>query len=99
MRPARPGIAGARPVRASSTALAVDRSPPAFSVVMVGAIVVSAPVLWWAWVALTRDVDAAMTALWGGLGIGFGVLILGVTVGSLLFERRGGRLMEFAEST
>ena len=68
-------------------------------VVMVGAIVVSAPVLWWAWVAVTRDVDAAMTALWGGLGIGFGVLILGVTVGSLLFERRGGRLMEFAEST
>ncbi|GAA1959243.1 hypothetical protein [Microbacterium deminutum] len=67
--------------------------------VMVGSIVLSAPALWWGWIALTRDIDAAMLALWGGLAIGLVVLILGVVIGSFVFERRGGRLMEFAEST
>lgn len=67
--------------------------------VLLGAVVVSAPVLWWAWRALTVDIDDAMTALWGGLSIGGGVLLLGVAIGSLAFRRRGARLMEFAEST
>ncbi|WP_137845114.1 hypothetical protein [Microbacterium sp. 2FI] len=67
--------------------------------VMVGAVVLSAPVLWWAWIALTRDIAYATTALWSGLAIGLGVLVVGVVIGSLVFERRGGRLMEFAEST
>ncbi len=69
------------------------------SAVMLGAIVFSAPVLWWSWQAATGDIDVAMTALWGGLGIGFTVLVVGVLIGSAVFERRGGRLMEFAEST
>lgn len=69
------------------------------AVVMVGSLVLSAPVVWCAWLALQGDAVAATTALWGGLAIGLGVLIVGVTVGSLAFERRGGRLMEFAEST
>lgn len=68
------------------------------ALVMVGAIVVTAPVLWWAWEALQGDEESATTALWGGIGIGVGVLVVGVAVGSVLFERRGGRLMEFAES-
>ncbi|MET0736255.1 MAG: hypothetical protein ABWY55_11540 [Microbacterium sp.] len=68
-------------------------------VVLLGAIVVTAPVLWWSWLAIDSDIDYAMTALWGGLAIGLGILIIGVAVGSLVYERRGGRLMEFAEST
>jgi ABC-2 type transport system permease protein len=69
------------------------------TVVMLGAVVVSVPALWCAWLALTRDIDAAVPALWAGLAAGLGVLIVGVTAGSMLFSRRGGRLMEFAEST
>lgn len=67
--------------------------------VMLGALAVSAPALWCAWIALTRDVDAAMPALWAGLSAGLGVLVIGVIAGSMIFTRRGGRLMEFAEST
>lgn len=69
------------------------------AVVLMGALLLSAPVVWCAWLALQGDDTAATTALWGGLAIGAGVLLVGVTVGSLAFERRGGRLMEFAEST
>ena len=67
--------------------------------VMLGALVVSAPVLWCAWLTLQGDMDAATAALWSGLAIGLSVLTAGVTVGAIVFERRGGRLMEFAEST
>ncbi|QIG40333.1 hypothetical protein G5T42_13310 [Microbacterium sp. 4R-513] len=67
--------------------------------VMLGAVVLSAPALWWAWLALTRDVRYAETALWGGVGIGLFVLIAGIAVGSVVFRRREGRIMEFAEST
>jgi ABC-2 type transport system permease protein len=67
--------------------------------VMLGALVLSAPVLWCGWLALQGDTDAAEMALWGGLAIGLGVLLVGITIGAIAFERRGGRLMEFAEST
>ncbi|MDW4573000.1 hypothetical protein R8Z57_09495 [Microbacterium sp. M3] len=67
--------------------------------VMLGVLALSAPVLWCGWLALRGDTAAATTALWGGLAIGFGVLVVGIAVGSIAFERRGGRLMEFAEST
>ena len=69
------------------------------SLVMLGAVVVTVPALWCAWVALTDDIESATLALWAGLAAGFGVLIIGVTAGSMVFSRRGGRLMEFAEST
>jgi ABC-2 type transport system permease protein len=69
------------------------------ALVMLGALVVTAPVLWWSWRGLNGDAEATTTALWGGLAIGLGVLVVGVAVGSMVFERRGGRLMEFAEST
>jgi ABC-2 type transport system permease protein len=68
-------------------------------VVLVGAIVVSAPVLWWSFVAIGGDPEFAMAALWGGLLIGVFVLVAGVLVGSAVYERSTGRLMEFAEST
>jgi len=51
------------------------------------------------WLALQGDTDAADMALWGGLAIGLGVLVVGIAIGAIVFERRGGRLMEFAEST
>lgn len=66
--------------------------------VMLGAIALSAPALWWGWLAVTRDIDEAETALWGGAAIGSAVLLIGIGIGSAVFERRGGRLMEFAES-
>ena len=67
-------------------------------VVMLGAIALSAPALWWGWLALNGDIEAATMTLWGGLGIGVLVLVIGIAIGSAVFERRGGRLMEFAES-
>ncbi|MGX1701721.1 hypothetical protein [Microbacterium sp. NPDC055357] len=69
------------------------------TVVMLGAIACSIPALWWCWQAMNGDETRLTLALWGGLGIGLGVFVLGIAVGSVLFERRGGRVMEFAEST
>jgi len=67
--------------------------------VMLGTIALSAPALWWGWVALTDDIEAATMALWGGLVMGIAVLLMGIAIGAIVFESRGGRLMEFAEST
>jgi ABC-2 type transport system permease protein len=69
------------------------------SLVLGGALALSAPTLWLAWVALTDDIAFADWALWGGLATGVGVLLIGLAVGSLVFERREGALMEFAEQT
>ncbi|MDZ8172186.1 hypothetical protein [Microbacterium xanthum] len=69
------------------------------SFVMLGTIVLSAPVLWWAWHALGGDLDAAEHALWGGLGIGVVVLAVGIAIGGGVFRRRGSRIMEFAEAS
>ncbi len=69
------------------------------ALVMVGAIVLSAPALWWAWLALTRDIEFATAALWGGVAGGLVVLVAGVAVGAAVFSRRGDRIMEFAEAS
>ncbi|WP_235563018.1 hypothetical protein [Microbacterium sp. Root53] len=69
------------------------------AVVMMGAIVLSAPTLWLGWLTITQDVENAVPAMWTGLGIGFAVLVLGLGLGSWLFERRGARIMEFAGTT
>jgi len=66
--------------------------------VLLGALVVSAPALWWGWLAFTGDASAIPLALWGGLGVGAGVLVIGLAAGSAIFSRRGPRLLEFAES-
>jgi ABC-2 type transport system permease protein len=66
--------------------------------VLVGALVVSAPALWWAWRALTGTAVDATLALWAGLGSGIGMLVVGVIVGSAVYSRRGPRLLEVAES-
>jgi ABC-2 type transport system permease protein len=67
--------------------------------VMLGALALSSPALWWGWLTLTRDTGYGEMTLWGGLGIGAAVLIVGIAAGSAVFERRGSRIMEFAEST
>ncbi|MEJ1155789.1 hypothetical protein [Microbacterium marmarense] len=67
--------------------------------VLLGVLILSAPALWWAWQGLSGDDDAITTAMWGGIGIGAGVLLIGLGVGAAVFERRTSRLMEFAEST
>lgn len=66
--------------------------------VLLGAVVVSLPTLWWAWLALMGDVDYAAPALWGGVVTGVVVLGVGIAAGSFAFDRRGARLMEFAEA-
>lgn len=65
--------------------------------VLAGALLVSTPVLWWGWLATTAPGFADL-ALWGGIGIGAGVFLMGLAVGSVVFERRGTRLLEFAEA-
>ena len=69
------------------------------AVVMFGAVLLSVPALWWAWLALTVDESWAWTALWGGVGIGALALLIGIFAGGAVFDRTGERLMEFAEST
>lgn len=66
--------------------------------VLIGALVLSAPAFWWGWLAITSDIAFAQTALWGGLGIGVLVLVLGVVGGGWAFRRRSFAIMEFAES-
>jgi ABC-2 type transport system permease protein len=68
------------------------------ALVLLGSLVVSAPALWWAWLTVTGRVEFSAAALWGGVVIGVVVLVGGVAVGASAYERRTGRLMEFAES-
>ncbi len=68
------------------------------SLVMVGTLLVSAPTVWLAWLAVTEDPSEGATALLTGLATGVIVLMLGLALGSVVFERRGSALMEFAET-
>lgn len=67
--------------------------------VLCGAIVLSAPALWWSWLTLTRDVSYATPALWGGIAGGVVVLAVGLLIGAAVFERGSSRLMEFVETS
>jgi ABC-2 type transport system permease protein len=67
--------------------------------VMAGAIAAASPAAWLTWQAINGQEIDSMLALWVGVGAGAVVLVIGVTVGAALFERRGTRLMEFAEAT
>ncbi|WP_228066550.1 hypothetical protein [Microbacterium paludicola] len=82
-----------QPQRADSTGVAAQ------ALVMLGTIVLSAPTLWLGWLTVTDDVAHAGAAMWTGLGVGVGVLLVGVLLGSWMFERRGERIMAFASTT
>lgn len=69
------------------------------ALVLVGALALSTPSLWWAWLTVSGDLTYALPALWAGLGGGAVVLVIGVVIGSAVFERRGDRIMEFAEAS
>ncbi|WP_405375627.1 MULTISPECIES: hypothetical protein [unclassified Microbacterium] len=66
--------------------------------VLLGAIVVSAPALWWGWLTLTSDPGYAWTSFWGGIIVGGVMVVGGLVVGGLVFDRRTSRIMEFAET-
>ncbi|MER7797633.1 hypothetical protein [Microbacterium sp. NPDC096154] len=82
-----------QPQRSDSTGVAAQ------AVVMIGAIALSAPALWLGWSTVTEGVEHAVTTMWTGLGIGIGVLLACVAIGSWLFERRQDRTMAFASTT
>jgi ABC-2 type transport system permease protein len=67
--------------------------------VMLGALALSAPAAWWGWLSLGGDEEAATLALWGGLAIGGATALIGIAIGAAVFERRGSRIMEFAEAS
>lgn len=64
-----------------------------------GAIVVSAPVLWLFVVTVMEGDRHAAATFWLGLAIGVLVLVGGVVLGGRIFESSGERLMEFVETT
>ncbi len=67
--------------------------------VMLGALVTASPAGWLTWQAIDGTAIDAMLALWVGVGAGAFVLVAGIGVGSVVYERRATRLMEFAEAT
>ncbi|WP_342626896.1 hypothetical protein [Microbacterium testaceum] len=69
------------------------------ALVMLGSLLAASPAIWLAGRALASDAEDAVGALWAGLTAGVIVLVVGIAVGAFLFERRGTRLMEFAEAT
>ncbi|UUT35493.1 hypothetical protein [Microbacterium elymi] len=68
-------------------------------VVLAGALVVSAPAVWWGWRAVSGgDPQDAEYAFWSGIGAGVAVLLLGLVAGAVAYSRRGSRLLEAAEA-
>ncbi|MDD7962605.1 hypothetical protein [Microbacterium thalli] len=67
--------------------------------VLLGAILTSVPAFWWGWCFLQGVADAQWWALGVGLGTGILVLVVGILIGGAVFDRRGDRLMAFAETT
>ncbi|MBS1699406.1 MAG: hypothetical protein JST25_13510 [Actinobacteria bacterium] len=65
---------------------------------LIGAVALSLPALLLAWPVLIGEADSTAPVLWTGIGIGVGVLVIGVLLGGLSFDRRGAALMEFVET-
>ncbi|GAA4490724.1 hypothetical protein [Microbacterium panaciterrae] len=65
---------------------------------LLGALLLSVPTLLLAWSAMDDPALATAPTLWVGVGTGVVVLVAGVLLGGLAFERRGAPLMEFVES-
>ncbi len=69
------------------------------TLVMLGSLLLSAPSLWFLWVALTSDSEASILAFVVGVATGVVVGVGGVLAGAALFDRRSERIMEFVETT
>ena len=67
--------------------------------VLVAAIALSAQALWCGWLSLELPATFSWLTFWLGLGIGLLVCGAGIAIGGRAFDRRGSRLVEFAEST
>lgn len=80
-----------QPQRSGGSAFGVQAAVLALTVVS------AAPATWLAWLAVAGDASFALPALWAGLGGGLLVLVGGLAAGAAVFDRRGTRLMEFAE--
>lgn len=68
------------------------------AVVLLLSIATSAPVLWRAWLTLSEDAASVDVTLWIGVGLGVGMLLIGVAIGSLVFQWRRPKIMEFAHA-
>ena len=66
--------------------------------VMIGAVLLSVPTGWAAWLTLTGDGAWGLLTLILGAATGLAVLAAGIAVGAVLFDRRSDALMEFAEA-
>nr|WP_307330777.1 hypothetical protein [Microbacterium sp. SORGH_AS_1204] len=67
--------------------------------VMLGAVLTALPAGWLTWQAIDGDTIDSVLALWVGVGAGAFVLVVGILLGAVIYERRATRLMEFAEAT
>lgn len=68
------------------------------AVAFLGAIALSAPVIWLFAMTIIDGNDLAVTTFWAGLAVGIAVLAAGVAIGGRIFEHSGERLMEFVET-
>lgn len=67
-------------------------------IVIGGTLAVSAAPLWWAWRAVGGEQEFITLALWGGVTIGVGTLVVGVVAGAVVFRLSGSRLLQLAEA-
>ncbi len=65
---------------------------------LLGALVLSLPTLWTLFMDISEG-GMTMATFWLGVGTGVGIALLGIVIGALLYDRRGARLMEFAQTT
>lgn len=73
--------------------------PVSQGMVLGGALVLTAPAFWAAWLTLSGETTMTWTAMWLGIGVGLFILVVGVLGGGWLFVRRASRVMEFAEAS
>lgn len=66
--------------------------------VMIGAVLLSMPTGWAAWLTVTGDRAWGLLTLIVGAVTGLAILAAGIAVGAVLFDRRSDALMEFAEA-
>lgn len=74
-----------------------NRGVVAPAVVLLATVAVSMPTLWAAFDVVSGGAPREREVLLTGAGTGLGVLVVGVAIGALVFERRGHRLVEVGQ--